>query len=454
VSVSELLDRLYKATSGLVLFLLKPQGEQRVANLMKIGDVSRALDERGVLSFRGFVRWLSEREEEEADEEEPPTLERGDDFVRILTIHRAKGLEFPVVILADPGHGGGGREDFILDRNGERIAIKVGAKDRGFQTRNYEELAEWEEKRGEAEERRLLYVGMTRARDFLVLPVYWTKEKKGEKEVPEGSFLSYLQPYLPLPDKVSFGKWNEDMMAYDTKNLQLEPGELAPFRSLLKPEMEGGKASRLVLSERMKWKEAQGDLKKRAGMGRSVTTAIEQLKVPEEVERDDEWPVFPVTKGDGAVFGRLVHRLFEKLDWSRPDLLEEMAEIEGKAVGAPESMKKKAEDMVRKALKSPLLRRCIESGKYQKEVPFSYKNNGTLFEGVMDVVLKEEDGLTVLDFKTDLVDKKNFGSKLEHYRPQAQVYSDAIKAIFGKPPKEVIFFFLHLMEPVSVPLRR
>jgi len=70
-SVAVLLKRLYEATSGLVLFLLKPQGEQRVANLMKIGDVSRALDERGMLSFRGFVRWLSEREEEEAEEEEP-----------------------------------------------------------------------------------------------------------------------------------------------------------------------------------------------------------------------------------------------------------------------------------------------------------------------------------------------------------------------------------------------
>ncbi len=311
-SVAVLLKRLYEATSGLVLFLLKPQGEQRVANLMKIGDVSRALDERGMLSFRGFVRWLSEREEEEAEEEEPPTLERGDNFVRLLTIHRAKGLEFPVVILADLGHKGGGREDFIIDRNGERIAIKVGAKDRGFQTRNYEELSDWEEKRGEAEERRLLYVGMTRARDFLVLPVYWVKEKKGEKEVPAGSFLGYLQPYLSVPDKVSFGKWNEDMMAYNTNKLELEPEETAPFRSPLKPEMEGGKASRLVLSQRMKWKEAQEDLKKRAGMGRPITTATEQVKIQDEVEREDEWLVSPVTKGEGAIFGKLVHRLFER----------------------------------------------------------------------------------------------------------------------------------------------
>jgi ATP-dependent exoDNAse (exonuclease V) beta subunit len=449
-SVAVLLKRLYEATSGLVLFLLKPQGEQRVANLMKIGDVARALDERGMLSFRGFVRWLSEREEEEADEEEPPTVERGDNFVRLLTIHRAKGLEFPVVILADLGHKAGGREDFIIDRKGQRIAIKVGAKDRGFQTRNYEELSDWEGKRGEAEERRLLYVGMTRARDFLVLPVYWVKEKKEEKEVPEGSFLGYLHPYLTAPDDVLFGEWNEDMMAYDTNKLKLEPGETAPFRSPLKPEMEGGKASRLVLSQRTKWKESQEDLKKRAGMGRPITTATEQVKIQEEVERDDEWLVSPVTKGEGAIFGKLVHRLFERLDWSQPDLLEDLAQIEGKGLGVPGNMIKKATDMVRKALNSQLLQRCIKSGRYQKEVPFSYKNDGTIFEGVMDVVLKEGDGLTVLDFKTDLVEKDGLKSKLEHYKPQARVYSDAIKTIFGQPPEEVIFFFLHLIEPVSV----
>jgi len=451
-SVAVVLKRLYEATSGLVLFLLKPQGEQRVANLMKIGDVARALDERGMLSFRGFVRWLSEREEEEAEEEEPPTLERGDNFVRVLTIHRAKGLEFPVVILADLGHKGGGREDFIIDRDGERIAIKVGAKERGFQTRNYEELSDWEEKRGEAEEQRLLYVGMTRARDFLVLPVYWVKEKKGEKEVRVGSFLGHLQPYLSAPDKASFGKWNEDMMAYDTNKLELEPEETAPFRSPLKPEMEGGKASRLVLSQRTKWKEAQEDLKKRAGMGRPITTATEQVKIQDGVEREDEWLVSPVTKCDGAIFGKLVHRFFENLDWSQPDLLEKVVQIEGKALGASGSMRKRAVEMVREALKSQLLQRCVKSGRYHKEVSFSYKDNGTVFEGVMDVVLREEGGLTVLDFKTDLVEKDNLNSKLEHYKPQAQVYSDAIKTIFGKPPKEVIFFFLHLMKPVSVKL--
>ncbi len=296
-TVAALLKKLYEETSGLILFLLKPQGEQRVANLMKIGDVARALDERGMLSFRGFVRWLSERREEGTEEGEPPTLERGDNFVRLLTIHKAKGLEFPVVILADLAHKASGREDFIIDRGGERIAIKVGSKENRFWTRNYEAISEWEEKRGQAEERRLLYVGMTRARDFLVLPVDWVKEKNGEKQVPEESFLGYVKPYLTVPDKVSFGKWNEDMMFYDTNKLDSEPEEPPPFRSPLNPEMEAGEASRSVLSQRQKWKETQEELKKRAGRGYPITTATEMVS---ETERDDKWAFSPVPNGEGA----------------------------------------------------------------------------------------------------------------------------------------------------------
>jgi len=449
-SVAVLLKRLYEVTSGLVLFLLKPQGEQRVANLLKIGDVARALDERGMLSFRGFVRWLSERQEEEAEEEEPPTVERGDNFVRLLSIHKAKGLEFPVVILADLAHKPVGRENFIIDRKGQRIAVKVGRKEDRLWTRNFEAMNEWEEMRGEAEEKRLLYVGMTRARDFLILPVYWVKEKNGEKEVPEGSFLYCLKPYLVEPGRIPFGKWNEDMMFYDTNKLELEPGETTPFRYPLNLEETVGRDSELLLSQREQWKEEQEKIKKQAGLGRCLRTAIEQIKTPEEIEKDDEWVISPVTKGEGAVFGKLAHRLFEKVDWSQPDLLEEMAVIEGKDLGASGPMIKRAGEMVRKAIGSPILQRAVESANYEKEVPFAYKDNGTIFEGVMDVVFKEEDGLVVLDFKTDLVEKNELNLKIEHYQPQVKVYSDAIKTIFGQPPKEVILFFLHLMEPVSV----
>jgi len=102
--------------------------------------------------------------------------------------------------------------------------------------------------------------------------------EKGGEAGPEDSFLGYVQPYVAMPDKVKFGKWYEDMIFYDTNKLELEPEETPPFRSPLNPEMKGGEASRLVLSQRERWKETQEELKKHAGMGRPITTATEQVQ--------------------------------------------------------------------------------------------------------------------------------------------------------------------------------
>lgn len=446
VSVSALLKRVYEETAGLILYLLKPQGEQRVANLMKIGEVARALEQRGMLSFRGFVRWLSERREEEAEEEEPPTLERGDNFIRLLTIHRAKGLEFPMVILTDLAHAGKvEHEDFIIDRAGGRIAIKVGNKEHRLWTRNYEEMSQWEKKRGEAEEQRLLYVGMTRARDFLVLPVYWTEE--GERKIKPGSFLASIQPYLPNPDQPVSGDWNEEMILYDTDRLNLKPGESPPFKSPLTLEVKEGDASNEVLFQRKIWKENRENLKKLLGVGRLLTTPSEKVL---EFEKDEEWRVSKEGLTEGALFGKLVHRLFEKIDWNHPEMMDKLTEFEGRGLGATQPMIDRAGKLVKEAISSQLLKRVIKSGTYQKEVPFTYLQEGTMIEGVMDVVFREGEDWVVLDFKTDPIDQKELEARVKHYQPQVRLYSEAIKNIFGKPPKEVILFFLHPMKPVSL----
>ncbi len=448
LSVSALLKRLYEETKGLILYLLKPQGEQRVANLMKIGEVARALEQRGIFSFKTFVRWLSERREEGAEEEEPPTLERGDNFVRLLTIHRAKGLEFPMVILTDLAHTGKVEpEEFIIDRSGGRIAIKVGERENRLWTQNYEEMSQWEERRGDAEERRLLYVGMTRARDFLVLPIYWVEEKGGEKKIQKGSYLSSIQPYLPNPDQVGFGEWKEDMAIYDTDTLNLEPEESPPFRFPLTLGMREGEASFEALSQRERWKESQESLKKRLGAGRLLTTPTEKVQ---EFERDEDWTFSKEGLNEGALFGRLVHRLFEKVNWSHPEMIFKLTEAEGKGLGVAEAMIQRAGELVKEAISSQLLQRVIQSGNYQKEVPFTYIQEGTIIEGVMDVVFREGEDWVVLDFKTDWIDKEDLEAKVKHYHPQVRIYSEAINKIFGRPPKEVILFFLHRMEAVSL----
>ena len=98
--VADTIARLLEATRAHAGFALRPTGEQALANVLHVAELARAYESRGGMSFRGFVeRLLDDAERGEAAE--APILEEGSDGVRIMTVHKAKGLEFPVVILAD-----------------------------------------------------------------------------------------------------------------------------------------------------------------------------------------------------------------------------------------------------------------------------------------------------------------------------------------------------------------
>ena len=427
-----MLEALYEETKATAVFLLRPNGEQRVANLLKIGDISRALAERGVLTFRAFVCWLAERKDEEAEEAEAATVESGDDFVRLLTIHKAKGLEFPVVILADLAGRRSRGERFIVDRRNKNTAISLGARDHGIQTINYAGLSEYEDLRREAEERRMLYVAMTRARDLLVIPAYFTKG-----DPPAGSLLSYLVGKIPPPGTREAGM--KDVHIFDGTDLDLHWPEPPPFRIAIDPdapESPEAEAAHLKFEE---WKRRRAAVIEHFGRGRSLRAATE-----------GEEPITGAVRGDGALFGRVVHAVLEHADWSRPDTVDEIASREASLEGADADLADRATAIVKQVLSSDLVRRITSADRYYKEVPFAFKEDGTIVEGVIDVVFEESDTISVVDFKTDMVTEDALKERAEAYRNQMETYRAAVARACGKPPKEVILFFLHPMKAVTV----
>ena len=98
--VADTLARCSTATRAHVGFALRPGGEQVLANVLHVADLARRYEADGGLSFRGFVDALHEAAEHGRGAE-APILEEGSDGVRLMTVHKAKGLEFPVVVLAD-----------------------------------------------------------------------------------------------------------------------------------------------------------------------------------------------------------------------------------------------------------------------------------------------------------------------------------------------------------------
>jgi ATP-dependent helicase/nuclease subunit A len=164
LSVGHLLERLIARTGYDARLLCRPGGRRRLANVRKLLQMANA---DSVLGVREFIRRLRDLEKLSDREGDAPTEEEAADVARILTIHSAKGLEFPVVILADLSRG------LLVPERGlfvcEPQAMALGTKLGGEPNVGYRAIVQQREAADKREANRLLYVAMTRAREHLIL---------------------------------------------------------------------------------------------------------------------------------------------------------------------------------------------------------------------------------------------------------------------------------------------
>jgi ATP-dependent exoDNAse (exonuclease V) beta subunit len=173
--VADTITELLTATRAHVGFVLRHAGEQALANVLHVAELARQYEADGGISFRGFVESLT-AEADEGRAAEAPILEEGTDGVRLMTTHKAKGLEFPVVVLADmTARLRADRADRLVDRETHACYLRLG---RWTPTELLAAEA-GEIARDEAEGVRVAYVGATRARDLLVIPAVGDAEWSG-----------------------------------------------------------------------------------------------------------------------------------------------------------------------------------------------------------------------------------------------------------------------------------
>ena len=172
---AETVGRLLEHTRAHVSFVMRPAGERVLANVLQVVELARQYEADGGISFRGFVDALREASDRSASAE-APVLEEGSDGVRLMTVHKAKGLEFPVVILADMtcklSRNDASR---YIDQARNLCAMPLaGCSPADLLDHEAVEVA-----RERAEGVRLAYVAATRARDVLVLPAIGDCEYDG-----------------------------------------------------------------------------------------------------------------------------------------------------------------------------------------------------------------------------------------------------------------------------------
>jgi ATP-dependent helicase/nuclease subunit A len=394
-------------------------GDSRAGNLLKAIAAARTFSTDG-LDFGGVVAEL-DRLTNAGYIEEMSARPGRPGAVRLMTVHGAKGLEAPVVFLADPRRENDPPIRFSIDRRGAepvghwRVIRKA---DEGFGVVEYAEPPNWdameeeEDAFDEAEKVRLLYVAATRARDLLVVSVW----KQGKSDNAQGPWCA-LEPFLP-----------EDLP------------EAAPA-----PAKEPAKALENLAEELAGFRAET--LRRRAAAARpcySVST------VTDVAHATGEKPAWEST-GRGMSWGRVLHGALEaamrdpKFDLSL--LVANLLVAEERPPGELAEVLK----IVEGVRGSPLWKRALASPSRLVEVPFALPVDPRelgradapvpyVLQGVIDLVFEEDGGWVLIDYKSDTVTPENRAALEAFYAPQIAHYRRYWERLTGRPTRAGLFF--------------
>lgn len=425
VSVPLLLETLYQESRILAALTGTRRGEARIANLEKVVTLARQASDMGVLTLRGFVRLLEERIDEAREEPDLPSTRPGDsETVRVLTIHKAKGLEAPIVALFDTADDLWIRADVVpLWREGK---IAIGFRE-GCQPPQWDVLKSKEEGRTRAEARRLLYVACTRARDLLIVP-------RPPKDARVGDFWRDLIEQLPATS-------DADVEVLDADTLPVPLAEVASADLRAVAVAEGGDP---VAAH---WEAERAERIKAAGH-RPLTP----ISVTRAAMRAAPPAAFAAGGGGGRDFGSLVHKLLEwiPLEPGGTDAIAVAARALAPAYGLDEEGAQRAAEAVRSVLALPAMERARRASHVWRELPVWFPEGSELVEGSIDLVFEEDGALVVVDYKTDHITAEQTLLQAAHHAPQLQLYGRGLAQATGMKIKERLVLFTALGQAVPV----
>jgi len=435
--LAEVLELIFDRLPVLEVAAASTHGEQAVANLLKVKQTAAALSDRPHLTLSGFVDVMVVRLEEQPDEAESPLSEESSNAIQVLTIHKAKGLEFPIVVL--PGlHQGSGRErDMPLvtfDWSSGSYGLSLG----GVHNFGAVLVHEKQKVREEAERRRVLYVGMTRAKDMLVLSGGMTGRAAGE------TVLEMLQ-------KIGEGT----VGASETEVLTIGSSAIphrttsAPPRRRSRPPVGPGPVTGTLNADAIArlWSLRKDRWEKACRTPRHlIPSAIGQENLPDPVRSSKDG----TDQGVGRLVGILTHRILEQWDFSLPsegllDLIEPVAQqnLTPEQVGLMPAVSESLREVLETFSQSDLYLQLASATILGREVPFAMPwEEGQTVHGVMDVIYRLDGRIWIGDYKTDLVTTKDVPERAERYRSQMTLYKAAAQKSLGLPAISVQLLFL------------
>ena len=501
LSVRELLSEIYRKCNVLGIFGAMHRGAERKENLLAFLELSEDFARTGRQGLFDFVRTL--REQLASGEAAAMQTTHASSGVRIMSIHKSKGLEFPVVILSDLAR----RFSNMDFQSSVLVHPQLGLGPVCVDARRHiqyptiarQALERTLRREAKAEELRVLYVAMTRAKEKLVM--VHTQANAGGRVAD----LMALSDCPVLPEAVDSGKCMGDWIMLPL----LQRSEAASLRELAGQNGEGS-----FYADETPWTVCVHDgLQFAAPVQQSDAAAEERAPQREELPADfaalsyrypyAEQTAFPAKltatqlKGraideeisenttlpprlrnlckpkflagkmalTGAERGTALHLVMQDLDFfcepNEQSVREQIEKLRAQRKLTEEQAKAADAYAIVQFLRSDLAARIRKSKQVEREYRFSLlrpvrdfssldADDSVLLQGVVDCFFEEDGELVVVDFKTDHVSRAQLDERAEHYRPQLEAYSMALTRVMGKKVKEKVLYFFSAGEEVRL----
>lgn len=501
-SIHELLYCIYEETGYYEYASAMPAGRKRRANLDQLVDSALRFEQTSYRGLFDFIRYIEKLKKYNADQGEASVYSEQDDLVRIISMHKSKGLQFPVVFLA-----GMGRSFHTRDLNGKLlIDAELGvaadyidpAEKLRYPSVRRLVIRDRLLRQQLGEELRILYVGMTRAEEKLILAAGLPDAEKRLSRLRDRTEPLTASRILSASSMLDWILMAEgDRLLSDTGSAPIRlccfpAGELfdrvrekltaeldleeAFLRKLHERERrsEDGDPEYEKMAERLSFhyaheaatrlfpKHTVSEIKKESGAflprgqilpGRAIRLEVEEESLGERMPLPEAYQ----KEASGAEIGDAYHHALAAYDFERG--MEQLGELLPAA-----ELALIQEDKLREFLLSPLgqrMREAAGSGRlfreqsFMKEVPYSYLFPGSgitekvLLQGVIDAFILEEDGILLLDYKTDRVRTER--TLRERYAIQLRLYADALTALTGREVKSRLIYSFALGRTVMFP---
>ena len=507
--ISELIWSIYERTNLLEIMTALPNGKQRRVNLEALYERASSYESAGFKGLYQFINFIERMRRSQKDLAQPLVTKEAGDSVRLMTVHGSKGLEFPIVFYIGLQHRYQMRDlsgNYIINANNLGLTIRQEHYRADTLLKSYDNIAQKQQLL--EEEARILYVGMTRARQKLILITEvknyektrqkWQNQLNGRQKLPLSSKLNATSSMSFIGPAINFDKYPEIKISDITSSLDEETQFLLVHYENEKISSEIAKTEEVssdqdhALLTRIAPKLYDYDYPFRDASSTTAYQSVSEIKKafnnPLETELENAHllastnrylqpietkPDFLFeTKFTGAEIGTATHLLLQYYDYNQK--------------GEPEQLELEIKDLIKQDKLNPEIVPSINQqqinwfvhsdfakpfwqnpAQLKREVEFSSllsastlfndfsdPNAKILIHGTIDGYFVEDDGIILFDYKTDHIDQHNLDLAIanikQKYTGQLRLYERALNSFAEKPVKHKYLILLDAEKIVEI----